>query len=334
MKKKIITKTILFVAIVLFVSTFKSVFGDANTLVGVSTVVSALVLLEKNLTTKPLMSFLELLITNILIGVLAFISSQNIWYGLVIDFMVLASIGYIFSYSLSKKLIVPFGLQYLFILYTPVEYSELGMRLISLAVGAILVMVVQFIANAKKENNSEIGESLLFTDGEDDNDDTNVEIFGKSLNIHPVRARYAVRVGILTALSAFITTYLDLEQGKWIAFTVFSLTEFYAEHCKIKSKERMQGTLIGALIVTVMFIFTKDSALRGLIILMAGYMNPFAENYRDATICVTVSAVASVALTNGTLTTALERILYVGIGIAISLVANKYILKAPKKEAC
>lgn len=333
MKKKIITKTLLFLAIVLFVSGFKGVFGESNTLVGVSTVVASLVLLEKNLTTKPLMSFLELLATNILIGVLAFISSHNMWYGLVIDFVTLASIGYIFSYSLSKRLIVPFGLQYLFILYSPIEYSELGTRLVSLATGAVVVMVMQFIANAKKEKNPETEESLLFTEGEDDHDDTSVTIFGKVYNVHPVRARYAVRVGILTAFSAFITTLLGLEQGKWIAFTVFSLTELYSEHCKVKSKERMQGTLIGSLIVMISFIFIKDIALRTFIILMAGYMNPFAENYRDATICVTVSSVASVALTNGTLITALERILYVAIGIIISLIANKYILKAPKKEA-
>ena len=333
MKKKIFTKTLLFLAIVLFVSGFKGVFGESNTLVGVSTVVASLVLLEKNLTTKPLMSFLELLATNILIGVLAFISSHNMWYGLVIDFITLASIGYIFSYTLSKRLIVPFGLQYLFILYSPIEYSELGVRLLSLATGAVVVMVMQFIANAKKENNPETEESLLFTEGEDDHDDTSITMFGKVYNIHPVRARYAVRVGILTAFSAFITTLLGLEQGKWIAFTVFSLTELYSEHCKVKSKERMQGTLIGALIVMISFIFIKDMAMRSFIILMAGYMNPFAENYRDATICVTVSSVASVALTNGTLVTALERILYVAIGIVISLIANKYILKAPKKEA-
>lgn len=333
MKKKIFTKTLLFLAIVLFVSGFKGVFGESNTLVGVSTVVASLMLLEKNLTTKPLMSFLELLATNILIGVLAFISSHSMWYGLVIDFVTLASIGYIFSYSLSKRLIVPFGLQYLFILYSPIEYSELGTRLVSLATGAVVVMVMQFIANAKKEKNPETEESLLFTEGEDDHDDTNVTIFGKVYNVHPVRARYAVRVGILTAFSAFITTLLGLEQGKWIAFTVFSLTELYSEHCKVKSKERMQGTLIGSLIVMISFIFIKDIALRTFIILMAGYMNPFAENYRDATICVTVSSVASVALTNGTLITALERILYVAIGIVISLIANKYILKALKKEA-
>lgn len=327
MKKKIITQTILFVMIVLFVSTFQNIFGEVNSLVGVSTVVASLVLLEKNLTHNPVISFLELLTTNLLIGILAFIASKNMWLGIIINFTTLASIGYIFSYNLSKKLIIPFGLQYLFILYSPIEASELGFRLLSLAVGAIIIMAIQFIAHIKKEKNPETEESLLFTEGEDDHDDTNVEILGKVYNMHPVRAGYAIRVGLLTAVTSFITMLLGLEQGKWMTFTVFSITEFYSEHCKIKSKERMQGTFIGALIVIITFMLIKDNTLRGFVVLLAGYMNPFTENYKDTMICVTVSSVASVALTSGTLSVAIERIIYVALGIIISLIANKYILK-------
>lgn len=125
----------------------------------------------------------------------------------------------------------------------------------------------------------------------------------------------------------------NLEQGNWIAYTVFSITEFYSEHCKIKSKERIKGTFIGAIIVVVLFMFIRDNFLRSLVVLAAGYLNPFAENYKDMIICVTVSSVDSVALTSGTISIAIERIVYVCIGVAISLLANKYILKSTKKES-
>ncbi|MBQ8997946.1 MAG: FUSC family protein [Clostridium sp.] len=332
MMKKIITKTILFVGIVMFVNFFGKIFGENNTLIGVSTVIASLVLLEKNLTNRPIMNFLELLITNIILGVLSFMACKDIWFGVVTNFLVLASIGYIFSYNLSKKMIIPFGLQYLFMLYTPIESSELGLRLLSLVSGAIVVMLLQFIAHIKTERNPEIQESFLFDEGEDDHDDTYVKILGKTYDLHPVRAGYAIRVGLLTSLTTLVSTLLGLEQGKWIAFTVFSITEFYSEHCKIKSKERMKGTLIGAIIVVVLFMFIKDDLLRSLVILLAGYLNPFADNYKDMIVCVTVSSVASVALTNGTLLTAIERIVYVFIGIIISLIANKYVLKTTEKE--
>lgn len=124
----------------------------------------------------------------------------------------------------------------------------------------------------------------------------------------------------------------NLEQGNWIAYTVFSITEFYSEHCKIKSKERIKGTFIGAIIVVVLFMFIRDNFLRSLVVLAAGYLNPFTENYKDMIICVTISSVASVALTSGTISIAIERIVYVCIGVAISLLANKYILKSTKKK--
>lgn len=327
MKKKIIGKTILFIAIVLFVNTFKNVFGEMNSLIGVSTVIASLVLLEKNLIINPIGSFFKLLITNLAIGVLAFIANQNILIGVIINFITLASIGYLFSYNLSKKLIIPFGLQYLFILYTPIDISELRLRLLSLTTGAITIMIMNFLVHMKKQNNPEVEESLLYTEGEDEHDDTYVKILGRTYDLHPVRAGYALRVGLLTTITTFITMLFGLEQGKWMTFTVFSITEFYSEHCKIKSKERIQGTLIGALIVIVLFMSIKDNTLRSLVVLMAGYLNPFTENYKDTMICVTVSAVASVALTDNTLFVALERIVYVIIGVIISLIANKYILK-------
>lgn len=332
MKKKIITQTILFISIILFVNIFTNTFGVENSLVGISTVIASLILLEKNLTHNPLISFVELAATNLLIGTLAFIANQNIILGALINFIVLASIGYIFSYNISKRLIIPFGLQYLFLFYAPIEASYLGKRLLALFVGAIFVMLIQFIAHMKKERNPETEESLLCTEGDDDHDDTSVILFGREFNLHPIRAKYAIRVGLLTAITTLITSYFGLEQGKWIAFTVFSITEFYSEHCKIRSKERMKGTLIGALIVIITFIIIKDTTIRSLVILMAGYFNPFTENYKDSTICITVSSVASAALTDNTLSVAITRIVYVFIGIVISLLANKFILKTSKKD--
>ena len=53
LKKNIISKTILFLAILVIVSIFKLSFGEANTVVGVTTVITILMLLGKDLTQKP-----------------------------------------------------------------------------------------------------------------------------------------------------------------------------------------------------------------------------------------------------------------------------------------
>ena len=49
--------------------------------------------------------------------------------GLVLNFVVLLLIGYFLTSKLNKVILVPFGLQYLFMLYTPVTGNDFIKRL-------------------------------------------------------------------------------------------------------------------------------------------------------------------------------------------------------------
>ena len=112
-----------------------------------------------------------------------------------------------------------------------------------------------------------------------------------------------------------------------MAYTIFSLTELYSENCKIRAKKRIQGTILGAVIVLILFIFIKNNTLRVLIVLIAGYLNSFAVDYRDVIVLVTISAITPLAITNGSVKTVLERIFYVGVGTILALLANRFILR-------
>ena len=94
----------------------------------------------------------------------------------------------------------------------------------------------------------------------------------------------------------------------------------------------MQGTIIGSAVVIVAFMFIKNPALRGLIILIAGYLSSFASDYRDVMILATISAIAPLAITNGSVYIALKRIMYVIIGTILALLANRFILRKSQKE--
>ncbi|MBM6839843.1 hypothetical protein H9X77_16915 [Clostridium saudiense] len=69
-----------------------------------------------------------------------------------------------------------------------------------------------------------------------------------------------------------------------------------------------------------------------MLILVVGYLNSFAEDYRDIVVLVTISAVAPLALTTGSLYAVLERIMYVIIGIILALIANRFILRKSKSD--
>ena len=84
--------------------------------------------------------------------------------------------------------------------------------------------------------------------------------------------------------------------------------------------------------ITRKYYWVHNNILRGLIILIAGYLNSFAEDYRDMVVLVTISAVAPLAISNGSIYAVVERIMYVIIGIILSLIANALILRKSKKD--
>ena len=69
-----------------------------------------------------------------------------------------------------------------------------------------------------------------------------------------------------------------------------------------------------------------------MLVLIAGYLNSFAVDYRDIMILVTISAITPLAIANGSVKMALERILFVGIGTILALLANKFILRKNKPK--
>ena len=333
LKKNIISKTVLFLIIMILVVMFNLLFGEDNTLVGVTTVITILMLLGKDLTQNPVKNFLILLGINLALGISSFIAANNVWVGIIIDFSVVSLIGYYFSYAMTKGLILPYGLQYLFMLNSPVDGHIFVKRIYALIFGAIIIMISQFIVNAKKNNVFKKENSIIgFNKDEIDSVYKEYALFGKKVKIHTIRASYAIRVGLLTAITSFIALYFKLPEGRWMIYTIFSLTELYSENCKIRAWKRLQGTIIGSAVVIVAFMFIKNPALRGLIILIAGYLSSFASDYRDVMILATISAITPLAITNGSVYIALKRIMYVIIGTILALLANKFILRKSQKE--
>ncbi|MFR3557154.1 MAG: FUSC family protein [Paraclostridium sordellii] len=168
-KKQIISTTIMFIVIVLAIVSFKSVFGDANTLVGVAGVTAALSLLGTDYTINPIRNTIGFVLLEVLLGVAAYLSSTNAILGLIITFIVIFFILYSFTYNTKKPTYVAFTLGYLFMLYTPVSLDQLPLRLEGLAFCGLAIMIIQFIANKdklKKASKTIIKDSINIIDKE------------------------------------------------------------------------------------------------------------------------------------------------------------------------
>ena len=466
MKKKIISNTIIFVLIIAFISGFSALFGESNTLVGVGIATIALVLVERDLTIHPIRNTIKLLVINLALGLFSYVSHMNMWLAVPLNFIALFFIGYVFSYNLRKSTVVPFGLLYLFMLYTPIGEELILERVLALVVGTIIIMIFQIIFNKNRfskvgikstkgvyeniilkiesmksgndtlEINKKIDagikavkkiildkrvkdfyltesadiltqviwtlerisisldelksestkpEYIVFLDKllvsfnsittdefeehilyeqfkqssiedkflieldellidlkidmenvsqsdnkrvKQDSDDIRIPYhfnklldFKRDFSVSSLRFSFAIRLASAITIGAFVTQLFDLSEGRWMIYTIFALIQPYSENCTTKAKQRVQGTIIGTLIVLISFAFIKGTGGRFAIILLSGYLNPFFSNYRDAAVTFTISAVASAALMGGTTKFIIARISFVLLGTLIALLA-------------
>lgn len=153
-----------------------------------------------------------------------------------------------------------------------------------------------------------------------------------SLTFHKARAAYALRVAILTALTAFAADILRVahisQEGRWMTYTVFSLTEIFSEDTRRKTRERIEGTTIGLVLAVTAFILAKTPENHMVIVMMAGYLAQYFSSYRGSMIMVTVTALGSlvsIASTERILELAGERLIFVAVGACLALLANKYV---------
>lgn len=148
------------------------------------------------------------------------------------------------------------------------------------------------------------------------------------------RLAYGIRVGLLFALTGFVTKLFDLEFGKWMMFTVFALTQPYAEFSLAKSKKRVFGTAIGAIILLIAFSIIKESSGRMMVLLLAGYLLSYVNDYKYKAILITICATCVDAVSHiNPVYVIMSRVVFVAIGVIISLLANKFLLRREYKHA-
>lgn len=126
---------------------FKSIFGADNKIIGVTTIVAVFMLMGRDFTGAPLNNTLNFVMVNLLIGIGATLAVKNMWLAIPINFFVVFTLSYIFTYNLRQPLYFPFCMQYIYILSTSIPFNQLGTRLLALVAGALLIMVVQMVVN-------------------------------------------------------------------------------------------------------------------------------------------------------------------------------------------
>lgn len=148
-----------------------------------------------------------------------------------------------------------------------------------------------------------------------------------ALRISPVRIVYALRVSCLLALCTLLVQLLELPHGKWLLFTVASVSLPYADDVASKAKKRMAATLIGGLFSVVVYALIPDALGRTAVMMLSGYLSFYFTDYSATFACSTVGALGG-AVFMGAFgwgpvgTVLLIRVGYVLLGILVALFFN------------
>ena len=95
----------------------------------------------------------------------------------------------------------------------------------------------------------------------------------------------------------------------------------------------MFATLVGGAIIVISFTIFKNTLIRMLIIMVAGYLRSYTSTYRYGTICTTICAIGAAAMTGGAVVLTIDRIVFVILGTIIAIIINRFVLPVRMKDA-
>ena len=145
------------------------------------------------------------------------------------------------------------------------------------------------------------------------------------LSFKSAKFTFAFRGALLLSIGVFLVALFNIENGKWIIFTLAAINQPYLDKANIKLRDRMVGTLVGAAIFFVVYSIVKDDSVRMALLLPVGYAMTYITNYTYSVICVTLFALGSISVGANIPFIAVQRVIFVLIGCIIAIIADRLI---------
>lgn len=159
-----------------------------------------------------------------------------------------------------------------------------------------------------------------------------------ALDLSPVRAVYALRTALLLSCAALLVQFWPLPHGRWLMFTLASVSLPYADDVPAKMKKRLIATLTGGLASVVIYSLIPSAAGRTAAMMLSGYISFYFSDYTQTFACSTVGALGGAVFMNAFGLPAvghifLIRLGYILAGIAAAFAANCLLLPYTRKMA-
>lgn len=148
-----------------------------------------------------------------------------------------------------------------------------------------------------------------------------------ALDVSYVRIIYALRTSVLLAAATLLIQTFDLTYGKWLLFTLASVSLPYTDDIPLKMKKRTIATIAGGLLSVLLYTLIPSQVGRTAIMMLSGYISYYLSDYTETFACSTIGALGGAIFVSAftfqeTGTIFLIRLGYVLAGIAIAYVVN------------
>lgn len=127
-------------------------FGVKNVMIAFPIALTSTVIGRQNFYVKPISRISRIMLLDLLIVLIAFISSLNVWTGVVINFFAIFLIVYIVSSPYDTTFYKPFIMLYIFTQYANISIYELPNRLLSVVFGALAIIIGTYIKRDNAKN--------------------------------------------------------------------------------------------------------------------------------------------------------------------------------------
>lgn len=159
-----------------------------------------------------------------------------------------------------------------------------------------------------------------------------------AMDLCPVRCVYALRVALLLAAGTLLTQEFQLPHGRWLLFTVASVSLPYSDEVGAKAKKRLLATLVGGVIGMASYALIPSPTGRTAVMMLSGYASFYFEDYAATFACSTIGALGGAVFMStfgwqdvGAMFGV--RVGYICLGILIALIANCLIFPFSREKA-
>ncbi|HSQ87680.1 FUSC family protein, partial [Romboutsia sp.] len=146
-----------------------------------------------------------------------------------------------------------------------------------------------------------------------------------NFKMNSLRFNLAIKASILISLCVFIVNYFHIYQGQWAIYAIVVVLFPNSEFNKQRAKDRIIGTIIGAILFNIINLFLNDNIILMIfLLLISAYSSTFIVRYDIRCIFITFNAILGLQIMYPTNTSVFMlteyRVLFSLIGIIITAI--------------